>query len=46
MTVGLFSWNYLYDLATHQEAYWNNYLQRLEDAGASREPASIQFKQL
>ena len=43
---GLFSWNYLYDLAIHQEAYWNNYLQRLEEAGASREPASIQFKQL
>ena len=43
---GLFSWNYLYDLATHQEAYWNNYLQRLKEAGASREPASIQFKQL
>jgi DUF971 family protein len=43
---GLFSWNYLYDLATHQEAYWNNYLQRLQDAGASREPSGIQFKQL
>ncbi|CAD5255461.1 MULTISPECIES: gamma-butyrobetaine hydroxylase-like domain-containing protein [Halomonadaceae] len=43
---GLFSWNYLYDLATHQEAYWNNYLQRLKEAGVSREPASIQFKQL
>lgn len=43
---GLFSWNYLYDLAIHHEAYWSNYLQRLNDAGASREPASIQFKQL
>ena len=43
---GLFSWNYLYDLAVNQEAYWNNYLHRLQEAGASREPASIQFKQL
>lgn len=43
---GLFSWNYLYDLAAHQEEYWQNYLQRLNDAGASREPAGIQFKQL
>ena len=43
---GLFSWNYLFDLATHQDAYWQNYLKRLEEAGASREPAGIQFKQL
>ncbi|AIA73751.1 DUF971 domain-containing protein [Halomonas sp. XH26] len=43
---GLYSWNYLYDLAQHQTDYWQNYLQRLEAAGASREPASIQFKQL
>ncbi|WP_445012216.1 gamma-butyrobetaine hydroxylase-like domain-containing protein [Vreelandella stevensii] len=43
---GLYSWNYLHDLATHQHAYWNNYLERLEAAGASREPAGIQFKQL
>ncbi len=43
---GLYSWNYLYDLAQHQTDYWQNSLQRLEEAGASREPASIQFKQL
>ncbi|WP_249978422.1 gamma-butyrobetaine hydroxylase-like domain-containing protein [Vreelandella olivaria] len=43
---GLYSWNYLYDLAQHQAAYWQNYLQRLDAAGASREPTSIQFKQL
>lgn len=43
---GLYSWEYLYDLALHQTAYWQNYLQRLTDAGASRAPASIQFKQL
>ena len=43
---GLFSWNYPFDLATHQDAYWQNYLKRFEEAGASREPAGIQFKQL
>jgi DUF971 family protein len=43
---GLYSWNYLYDLAQHQADYWQNYLQRMEEAGASREPTSIQFKQL
>ena len=43
---GLFSWDYLHELATHQQAYWDNYVQRLEEAGASREPAGIHFKQL
>lgn len=43
---GLYSWEYLFELATHQQAYWDNYLQRLADAGASREPASIHFKSL
>ncbi|MBE0403913.1 gamma-butyrobetaine hydroxylase-like domain-containing protein [Halomonas citrativorans] len=43
---GIYSWEYLFELATHQKAYWENYLQRLKEAGASREPAGIQFKQL
>jgi len=43
---GLFTWNYLYDLGTHQEAYWRDYLQRLEEAGASREPLGIEIKQV
>ena len=25
---GLFSWNYLFDLATHQDAYWQNQVKR------------------
>ncbi len=33
---GLYSWDYLYDLATNQEALWQDYLQRLADAGQSR----------
>lgn len=27
---GLYTWETLYDLATHQEAYWSDYLQHLE----------------
>lgn len=43
---GLFTWNYLYDLGTYQDAYWRDYLQRLEEAGASREPLGIEIKQV
>lgn len=34
---GLYSWDTLYDLGSHQEEYWQDYLQRLEAAGASRD---------
>lgn len=36
---GIYSWDYLHDLCTGQEQMWQNYLQRLQDAGASRDPA-------
>ncbi|MYM63588.1 gamma-butyrobetaine hydroxylase-like domain-containing protein [Pseudomaricurvus sp. HS19] len=35
---GLFSWNYLRHLADDQEALWQDYLQRLNAAGKSRDP--------
>lgn len=35
---GLFSWDYLYQLATHQEQLWAEYLQALAKAGKSRDP--------
>lgn len=35
---GIYSWDYLYDLGVRQEALWARYLERLEQAGASREP--------
>jgi DUF971 family protein len=35
---GLFSWDYLYELCTQQQQYWQTYLQRLHDAGAGRDP--------
>ncbi|MCL7939598.1 DUF971 domain-containing protein [Halomonas sp. ATCH28] len=43
---GLFSWDYLYDLIEKREVNWADYLRRLEEAGASREPLSIEIKQL
>ncbi len=35
---GLYSWDILYDLGRHQEDRWASYLQRLQAAGASRDP--------
>ena len=35
---GIFSWGYLRWLADHQEALWQDYLDRLQAAGASRDP--------
>lgn len=34
---GIYSWENLYDLATHYDTYWQHYLQRLAAANASRE---------
>ena len=38
---GIFSWSYLRTLCDNQERYWQQYLQQLESAGASREPQFI-----
>jgi DUF971 family protein len=35
---GLYSWPYLYQLCTMQEAWWQNYLDRMSQAGATRDP--------
>jgi DUF971 family protein len=34
---GIYSWDLLYDYGVNQDEMWQQYLQRLEDAGASRE---------
>jgi len=34
---GLYTWDYLYDLGLNQDAKWDDYLRRLEEAGESRE---------
>jgi DUF971 family protein len=38
---GLYSWDYLYDLGMEQEFYWQNYLRRMDEAGASRESKAL-----
>jgi len=35
---GLYSWDLLYNYGLNQDKMWQRYLQRLEEAGASREP--------
>ncbi len=34
---GIFSWEYLYDMCLNQEEMWQDYLDRMEQAGASRD---------
>jgi len=36
---GIYSWDYLYWLGDNQDALWEEYLQRLQEAGASRDAA-------
>jgi DUF971 family protein len=40
---GIYSWDYLYRLGDQQQALWTEYLQRIEAAGASREPQPEAF---
>ena len=35
---GLYSWDLLYDYGVRQDEMWRNYLKRMQEAGASREP--------
>ncbi|MBI5911186.1 MAG: DUF971 domain-containing protein [Betaproteobacteria bacterium] len=37
---GLYSWDYLYELGLDRDQLWQQYLQRLQAAGASREPGT------
>jgi DUF971 family protein len=38
-TSGIYSWAYLYELGENHDAWWADYLKKLEAAGASRDPA-------
>ncbi len=33
---GLYTWDYLYKLGDNQDAFWQDYLRQMEEAGASR----------
>ncbi|MFT5577871.1 MAG: DUF971 family protein [Paraglaciecola psychrophila] len=35
---GIFSWSYLQELCLNQDTLWQNYLDRISAAGASRDP--------
>ena len=37
---GIYSWSYLDWLGKNQESLWSEYLQRLDQAGASRDPTN------
>ncbi|MBF0445278.1 MAG: DUF971 domain-containing protein [Magnetococcales bacterium] len=43
---GLYSWETLYDLGSHQEVYWKEYLAELEKAGKRRRPSVFAIKQI
>ncbi len=38
---GLYSWDYLYELGLDRDQLWRQYLQRMQAAGANREPGAI-----
>jgi DUF971 family protein len=35
---GIYAWNYLRELCENHQAWWEDYLRRLHEAGASRDP--------
>jgi DUF971 family protein len=37
---GIYSWDYLYDLGVRQDEMWQHYLERMKEAGASRDAPS------
>lgn len=41
---GIFSWHYLHELAINQESNWADYLDRLADAGKSRDSRFIEIR--
>jgi DUF971 family protein len=40
---GIYSWDLLYQFGEQQEPMWRHYLDRMEKAGASREPGAEPF---
>ncbi|CAN7721469.1 DUF971 domain-containing protein [Variovorax sp. LjRoot84] len=44
-STGIYSWDYLFWLGTNRDTLWRQYLERLEEAGASREPGPAPFEQ-
>ena len=42
---GIYSWDYFYNIGAHQDEMWVHYLERMREAGASREPGIGVFDQ-
>lgn len=40
-STGIFSWTYFYELGSRQDEMWARYEQRLADAGADRDTATV-----
>ena len=43
-STGIYSWDYLFWLGTNRDTLWRQYLECLEEAGASREPGPAPFE--
>jgi len=44
-STGIYSWDYLYWLGKNRDTLWRQYLERLAEAGASREQGPAPFEQ-
>jgi DUF971 family protein len=44
-STGIYSWDYLFWLGTNRDSLWQQYLERLGAAGASREASASPFEQ-
>ena len=44
-STGIYSWDYLFWLGTNRDTLWQQYLERLKEAGASRESDPAPFEQ-
>ena len=44
-STGIYSWDYLYWLGKNHDTLWRQHLERLAEAGASREPGPAPFEQ-
>ena len=40
-TTGIYSWDLLYQMGLNQDSLWAQYLERLQAAGASRDPGAV-----
>ncbi len=41
---GIYTWTYLHWLGTNRDELWQRYLERMKEAGASREPGAAPFE--